>query len=67
MQTATFIFSGVGMVFAAGAFAVSLKTALELKKAKTHGENEIKKVKTKVAHNAKVVKTALSQLDVDMT
>lgn len=62
MQTATLIFSGVGCVFAIGAFGVSLKTALELKKAKKTVDAEIGKVKTKVSHNAKVVKNALDGL-----
>lgn len=63
MQTATLVISSIGCVFAIGAFGVSLKTALELQKAKKTVDTEIDSIKTKVAHNAGVVKTALDNLD----
>lgn len=67
MQTATLIFAASGCVLAGLGFAVSLKTALELKKAKTQIDTEVGKVKSKVVHNAGVLKTALAELDVDMS
>lgn len=63
MQTATLVISSVGCLFAIGAFGVSLKTALELQKAKKTVDIEITNVKAKVSHNAGVVKTALGNLE----
>jgi Zn-dependent alcohol dehydrogenase len=63
MQTATLVISSIGCVFAIGAFGVSLKTALELQKAKKVVDTEINNVKGKITHNAGVVKTALDNLD----
>lgn len=62
MQTATLVFAASGCVLAGLSFAVSLKTALELKKAKTNVDHEIVKVKQKVSHNASVVKRALGEI-----
>jgi hypothetical protein len=62
MQTATLVVSSIGCVFAIGAFGVSLKTALELRKAKKNIDHEVNKVKAKVVHNARVVKTAMQEL-----
>lgn len=62
MQTAILAVSSIGCVFAVGAFAVSLKTALELRKAKQQVDREVDGVKLKVAHNVEVVKDALGQM-----
>lgn len=67
MQTAILVVSSVGCVFAIGGCAISLKTALELQKAKKHADTELGKVKSKVVKNARVLKTALAELDVDMS
>jgi hypothetical protein len=62
MQTAILAVSSIGCVFAIGAFAVSLKTALELQKAKKNVDQKIIEVEIKMRNNAKIVKTALGEI-----
>lgn len=63
MNIAILTVASLGLVFSAGAFLVSAKTAHELKKAKTRIEADVESVKSKVSHNAAVVKTALGSME----
>lgn len=63
MQIAILTVSSLACIFAGGAFAVSMKTALELKKAKDAVDEKLAGVESKFETNKQVVRDALGKLE----